>query len=140
MKTECLFIPILLSFFCTSVVAQPDAGRYTSLEHALMKRKTCEWLDLSKQEIRQLSDSVFLLTNLKYLDLSRTQLQELPARIGELKQLRYLVLSYNQLKKIPEDISQLQLLQSLYLDHNPELDVPQAIGLLNELPTSVKFI
>ena len=112
MKTKCLLILILLPALNASVIAQPNSGRYTSLEDALRHKGTCEWLDLSKQDIGLLSDSLFHLTNLKYLDLSRTQLQELPARIGELKQLRYLVLSYNHLKMIPKEISRLHLLRT----------------------------
>jgi Leucine-rich repeat (LRR) protein len=121
MKTKAPLPPDPFYFFVYfGIIAQNDSKRYTSLEDALLHKGTCEWLDLSKQEIRQLSDSLFLLTKLKYLDLSRTQLQELPMRIGELKELRYLVLSYNQLGNLPDEFSKLQLLQSLYLDHNPD--------------------
>jgi leucine-rich repeat protein SHOC2 len=134
MKLIHLFIIANLWVNSLSGIAQSYTTRNTSLRDAYRNTEKCEWLDLSKQELRELPDSVFLLVNLKYLDLSRTHLQELPTRIGELKQLRYLVLSHNKLKKLPPQISNLHLLQSLYLDHNPELDVAEAIHYLNELP------
>ena len=62
-------------------------ARYESLEEALANSKDVTELDLSEQELEELSAEIGQLTNLQELRLGSNQLTTLPPEIGQLTNL-----------------------------------------------------
>ncbi|KAH7046193.1 hypothetical protein BKA57DRAFT_411179, partial [Linnemannia elongata] len=73
------------------------------------------------------------LRNLTLLDLSKNCLRSLPDSITHLTKLVELKLSFNQLETIPPGIGGLTKLASLTLDNNRITSIPAQIGLIKEL-------
>ena len=76
-------------------------------------------LDLSRNEIEHLPSSAFLQNSkLTILDLSHNKLKELPNSICNLMGLCYLNISFNRLRRLPADIRQLRSLRTLRTNDN----------------------
>jgi Leucine-rich repeat (LRR) protein len=89
-------------------------------------------LNVSKNQLTALPDSVLLLTELVVLDASENKIVQLPEEgWGQLKKLEELNLDQNQLVRIPDKWSQLDQLVTLKLEKNRINAFPAAI-LKNE--------
>ena len=90
-------------------------------------------LDLSKQGLETLPESIGQLTQLTTLLLSQNELTSLPESFGQLTQLRRLYISQNQLTSLPESIVHLTQLQGLIIWGNQLKELPRWIGKLTHL-------
>lgn len=90
-------------------------------------------LDLSKNQLTTLADTIGELGNLTDLNLYGNQLSKLPDTIGKLSTLTNLDVSENILQKLPEQIGDLNALLILNLCGNQLKTVPQAMGKLSTL-------
>ena len=85
-------------------------------------------LNLSRNFLQVLPDSVYTLNHLTLLNLSDNQFSSIPNDIGNLKTLVKLRLAQNQLQSLPTTIGKLKFLK--------ELDVSE--NKLKRLPTQIK--
>jgi internalin A len=90
-------------------------------------------LDLSRQNLTAVPDTVAGLQHLKSLDLSVNGLARLPGWIGELTGLERLNLYGNRLTVLPDSIGNLERLSELNLGDNQLTALPASIGNLASL-------
>ncbi|CAL1362729.1 unnamed protein product [Linum trigynum] len=90
----------------------------------------------------ELSDSIGELKHLRYLDISKNKVVEIPDSLTTLINLQLLNLSgCNKLKRLSRDMEKLVNLRHLYLDGCSELThMPKGIGKLTSLQTLTLFI
>ena len=88
------------------------------LKYVTERKITVKTLDLGKNQLTRLPESIGQLKSLEFLHLNNNQLAALPESIGQLAFLRYLYLDNNQLATLPESIEQLKSLQNLNLEGN----------------------
>ena len=75
-------------------------------------------LNLSKNKLELLGDSITLLKKLNRLDLSHNKFKAIPYAIFRLENLTHLSLGMNQIERIPDEIAYLTQLESLDLFDN----------------------
>lgn len=90
-------------------------------------------LDLSKNCLKSLPDSITHLTKLVELKLSFNQLETIPAGIGGLTKLASLTLDNNRITSIPAQIGLIKELVNLDLSDNPIRVLPAEVGKLQFL-------
>ncbi len=90
-------------------------------------------LNIARNEIREVPESISSLHSLEWLDLSRNNIQEIPESIGSLISLKKLNLSRNKIREVPESIGSLSLLERLDLRRNKIRKIPESIKNLNSL-------
>ncbi|EJT76097.1 glucose-repressible alcohol dehydrogenase transcriptional effector [Gaeumannomyces tritici R3-111a-1] len=90
-------------------------------------------LDMSGQQIRSLSMSLFNYIFLQELYICSNKLTTLTPAIGELRQLRILDASHNQLTDLPAEIGMCTFLKHLLLFNNHIHTLPHEIGSLHLL-------
>lgn len=91
-------------------------------------------LNLSVNQLNELSPDIKYSTKLRILDLGHNRLEKIPEEIGDLQHLdSYLYLHHNQLSELPTAIGQLKHLKYLNVSNNRLIGLPQSIGLLGEL-------
>lgn len=90
-------------------------------------------LDLSGQQIRSLSMSLFKYKFLQELYICSNRLDTLTPAIGELRQLRILDASHNMLKDLPPEIGMCTSLKQLLLFNNQIHTLPHEVGSLHHL-------
>lgn len=84
-------------------------------------------LDLSNQQLTELPESIFRLTDWISLSCANNRLKELPEQVGQLINLESLNLSGNQLTALPESLKDLHGLKKLYLHGNTSLGLPAEV-------------
>jgi Leucine-rich repeat (LRR) protein len=87
-------------------------------------------LDLSSNQITELSPGILNLTNLIYLALSSNKIVEIPKSIHSLHALTSLSLTDNKIHEIPDSIQHLKKLTILLLEQNNLVD----IAAITQLP------
>ncbi|MEL6972488.1 MAG: hypothetical protein AAFO02_20145, partial [Bacteroidota bacterium] len=92
---------------------------------------TC--LDLDKQQLAALPDSLWTHTQLQVLLLNENKLTALPDAIASLQQLKDVQLFKNALTSLPESFGQLQQLNALKLSYNALEHLPESFGQLKQL-------
>ncbi|KAG5514369.1 hypothetical protein RHGRI_035695 [Rhododendron griersonianum] len=92
-----------------------------------------ETLDLGKNKLRTLPDSICNLTRLKKLYLSDCDVSHLPNEIGRLVTLKTLILEGNSLLTLPDSICNLTRLEELNLSECDVSHLPGEIGRLISL-------
>lgn len=98
-------------------------------------------LDLSRNFIPTIPDSIKKLISLKKLNLRGNGIENLPEWIGNLKSLRFLDLSHNSyshrvkvgIEKLPESIGKLKNLKILHLEDCALKFLPETIGDMDQL-------
>ena len=99
----------------------------------ILKFKNLQYLDISKNSIKELPDSIDLLLNLQYLACSKTGLETIPKQIGKLVNLTYINFNQNDLAMLPPQIGDLEKLKMLDLwDNNLEY-FPETLANLKSL-------
>ncbi len=84
--------------------------------------KNLQWLDLSRNKLTELNDSIGLLLSLTELNLGYNKLKTLPASTGNLKHLSVLKLHKNLIAQLPKEMGNLRYLETLEMWDN-EIDV-----------------
>ncbi|CAI0395831.1 unnamed protein product [Linum tenue] len=94
------------------------------------------------EPIFELSDSIGELKHLRYLDISKNKVVEIPDSLTTLINLQLLNLTgCNKLKRLPRYMEKLVNLRHLYLDGCSELThMPKGIGKLTSLQTLTLFV
>lgn len=100
-----------------------------SFPKEILQMKNLQYLDLSKNSISELSDSIGTLTNLQYLAVSKTGLERLPKEIGKLVNLKYINFNQNDLESLPPQIANLEKLEILDLWSNNFEEYPSFANL-----------
>lgn len=112
---------------------EADVYQYTELEEALQEPDSVFSLKL-KSRLRKVPEEVFTaFPNLQYLDLSKNRLRELSPDIGKLKKLKKLVLFRNKLEELPPAIGELSELEELIANRNELYGLPEEVGELKKL-------
>ena len=100
-----------------------------SFPKEILRFKNLQYLDISKNSIDELPDSIGILTDLQYFACSKTGLKRLPKEIGKLTNLTYLNLNQNDLETLPHQIGNLDKLEYLDLWSNNFEEYPSFSGL-----------
>lgn len=90
-------------------------------------------LNLSRQHLKELPDSLFGLTELEELVLAGNQIEQLSPLLGHLKNLKILDLSNNRLTGLPPEIGKLTQLTHVYLKRNRIVALPTEMANLRAL-------
>lgn len=138
MKTLPLIITLLFTAIGSRAqlldsVELATAPIYTSLEEALKEPYKVYRLHLNKKKLEKFPEGIFLLPNLQELDLSKNRLTELHDSLGKLSRLQILNVSGNDLEVFPKSIGQLQNLKKLLANKNKLISLPSQIGDLTQL-------
>ncbi|CAG2099944.1 unnamed protein product, partial [Medioppia subpectinata] len=88
---------------------------------------------MSFQGLKFISNSLFLINNLKELLLHNNDLRSIPEGICRFKTLEKLNFSYNKIKHIPPELGRLVNLKELYLNDNFISEIPWEMGSLYNL-------
>ena len=108
---------------------------YSNLEEALKEPENVFRLNLSNQNFKMLSDSVWMkFINLEYLSLKNNHLKAIPFGLGSLKKLTVLDLSGNDFKVLPQSFSNLKNLTELYLNDEKKIDFNKSLLTIAKLP------
>lgn len=126
---ELMRMPVYKSIESANL-ANPDSVYRLSLRGKKLKQipsevyrlKNLQWLDLSRNRITTLNDSIGLLLSLTDLNLGYNKLKTLPASIGNLKNLSVLKLHKNLITQLPKEMGNLRYLETLEMWDN-EIDV-----------------
>ncbi|RLN91611.1 hypothetical protein BBJ28_00010014 [Nothophytophthora sp. Chile5] len=86
-------------------------------------------LSLVANGLERLPSSIGMFRHLTELDLTKNRLRELPDSLTELTGLTALNLSCNALERLPEDFGRLDKLEKLWLESNALTELPTSIGL-----------
>ncbi|KAI8522802.1 hypothetical protein RHMOL_Rhmol13G0024700 [Rhododendron molle] len=105
----------------------------SSLPNEVGNLISLETLNLGKNKLRTLPDSICNLTRLKKLYLSDCDVSNLPNEIGRLVTLKTLILEGNGLLTLPDSICNLTCLKNLNLAHCDVSHLPGEIGRLISL-------
>ncbi|KAG7383977.1 hypothetical protein PHYPSEUDO_003146 [Phytophthora pseudosyringae] len=87
-----------------------------------------ETLSLIADGLERLPESIGTLRNLMELDVTKNRLRELPDSLTKLTGLKMLNLSCNALEKLPEDFGKLDKLDKIWLERNALKQLPLSIG------------
>jgi internalin A len=131
----------------------PGEEKLTAIPVEVFELEWLERLDLSNNQLNEITNSISRLQNLSELGLNDNQLSEIPDSISLLQNLSELGLNDNQLRELPDSISLLQNLSELYLSSNQLSELPDSIyrlqnlsyldlssNQLSELPDSISLL
>ncbi len=90
-------------------------------------------LTLNYNSIQSVSPAIASLTKLEQLSFYQNKLTAIPESVYELRALREIDLYHNEIERVGEQIAQLKNLEILYLSHNKILSLPLAVGNLSML-------
>lgn len=123
----------LLLWFSGQALAQ-DTTRVYKWEEALKApRDSVYRIDASKHKWTVLPTELFTFTKLHYLNLSRNNLKDLPQEIGVFKQLKVIDVSRNKLDAFPVALCQMTHVKKLLLSRNLIPSIPACIGYFSQL-------
>ncbi|XP_033918190.1 leucine-rich repeat-containing protein 27 [Melopsittacus undulatus] len=91
-------------------------------------------LDVSRRNIKHLTEDMYRLPNIKYLHLEGNVISTLPKDLFQkLPRLVWLDLRYNKIKALPPGIGFHRHLKTLLLERNPIKELPAELGHLTSL-------
>lgn len=105
----------------------------TSIAEAIRNPEKAYRLDLTKQKLRELPDTLFSLYNLQELKLAKNKLQQISPKLGNLSNLQKLDVSRNNLCVLPSSIGNLTNLTEIIANNNYIYTLPPEIGNLINL-------
>nr|MBK9653711.1 leucine-rich repeat domain-containing protein [Bacteroidota bacterium] len=108
---------------------------YSNLEEALKEPENVFRLNLSNQNFKMPSDSIWMkFINLEYLSLKNDHLKVIPLGLGNLKKLSVLDLSGNDFQVLPPSFSNLENLTELFLNDEKKIDFNTSLMIISKLP------
>lgn len=111
-----------------------DMDEFTSIEEALLKPDSVYRLNLRGKKLKRVPPQVF--TSFPYLvdlDLSRNRLKELPDSLWALSHVKRLNLSKNQIEQLPKSLGRMSHLEELVISQNELTSLPDSISRLDRL-------
>ncbi|TFF88805.1 MAG: hypothetical protein EU548_08395, partial [Promethearchaeota archaeon] len=105
----------------------------TSLSESIGRLTSLKELNLRENKFTVLPNSLSKLSSLRHLNLSRNKLETLPKSIGKLTELEELNASDNNFKEFPRVITKLPLLKVLQIGHNSLSSLPKSFRNLTSL-------
>ena len=155
MKLIAEIFSVITLFWCINSIAQPDVIFYSLEEAAAVHPDSVYRLDLSKEKLTQIPESIYSFKNLRELNLSQNKLTHLPenfllpnleilylekkdldtfsSSICQNTSLTHLYMGKNNIKYLPESIGSLQNLIVLDIWFNPIRDLPMALTTMKKL-------
>lgn len=113
---------------------ETEIYQYTTLEEALSATKDSVFSLKLKARLKEVPSEVFTeFPNLQWLDLSKNRIKELPPQLGLLKKLKKLILFKNKIEALPPEIGELEDLRELIVNQNELETLPEEIGNLKKL-------
>ena len=113
---------------------ETEIYQYTSLEEALSAPKDSVYSLKLKARLKEVPLELFTeFPNLQWLDLSKNRLKQIPAELGMLKKLKKLILNKNKIESLPAEIGELEDLRILIISQNELETLPPEIGRLKKL-------
>ncbi len=110
-----------------------DIKRKWRLDGSLLDIYNTQKLYLSRNQIREIPETIGNLSNLRGLWLDNNQISIIPESIGNLSNLHILSSAHNQITEVPRTIGNLSNLRGLNLSDNQIREVPESIGNLSNL-------
>ncbi len=125
----------------TARTVNPDSVFYLTLEKEkltfvpseIYDYKNLRVLNLSKNKINKLTDSIKLFTKLEKIDLTKNDLDYFPIQFCDMQSLTKIAIARNNIAVIPECIKYIVHLQILDLWDNPIRQLPESLVELKEL-------
>ena len=105
----------------------------TSLPNTIGNLLYLEKLFLQDNKLSSLPTTIGNLIKLKVLDLDYNQLPSLPESLGNLTDLQLLCCRKNKLRTLPKTLGDLKSLQRLSLEYNQLRSLPETLGNLTNL-------
>lgn len=96
-------------------------------------------LDVSKNELSTLPETIFKLEELKELLCNDNKIERFPAQMDQLKSLKHLNYNQNKFTKIPEELFELSNLETLVMDTLTVKKVPIGLAKLKKLKELTLF-
>lgn len=90
-------------------------------------------LDLSKNHIVELNDSITQLKKLERIDLERNKLDKFPLVFCRMPELKSINLGMNDVQNVPVCLEGIKKLENLYLYDNPITSLPKEISNIKSL-------
>lgn len=113
------------------------SGYFTNLDSAYENAEKVFYIDVSRKDLRVISDDFTKFKNIQILQLFSCNIESITEKIGELKDLERIDLSFNSIKTIPISIINLKKLKILDLSHNQIQKLPKEVYELESLETLV---
>jgi len=111
-----------------------DMDEFTSIEEAMVNPDSVYRLNLRGKKLKRVPPQVFSsFPNLVDLDLSRNRLKELPDSLWALGRVKRLNLSKNQIEQLPPSLGRMNHLEELVISQNEITSLPDSIGKLDRL-------
>lgn len=107
--------------------------KLTHIPEVLYNYKNLIALDLSKNKIKNISDSISVFDQLEMINLRKNKFEVFPESLFQLKTIKEIIISSNQIGFIPEEISQCTQLRKLDLYNNPISDLGQGLQELKNM-------
>ena len=105
------------------------------LEYALKNKKEVRKVNASNLAIDKVPTGLYRIAKLNYLDLSNNNLSELSPKIGRFEYLKTLNLAHNQLKGLPFEFAYIRYVEILDLSHNLLDSIPEVLKYSKHLQT-----
>lgn len=105
----------------------------TSIPEGISKLGRLKKLNLSRNKLSKIPESIGQLTNLEFLKFDDNNLTSVPDSIGNLKKVYSLNLSYNKLSRIPDTIGKMTDLDWLSIAYNPLGSIPNSLANLKKM-------
>ena len=107
--------------------------KLTHFPNEIFSYKNLVALDLSKNKIKNIPDSISVFDQLEIVNLRKNNFEVFPESLFQLKKIKEIVISSNQIGFIPDNISQCTQLRILDLYNNPISDLGHGLQDLKNM-------
>ena len=107
--------------------------KLTHFPKEIFRYKNLVALDLSKNKIKNIPDSISVFYQLEFVNLRKNNFEVFPESLFQLKKIKEIVISSNQIGFIPDAISLCTQLRKLDLYNNPISDLGHGLQDLKNM-------